>query len=139
MRKLSEAAMEDDELTIECSIVCGESIRFYGSGAMQVNEQAYESLPQRGSGRGRKGAVAELGSTQRSPDVLAELGDRLGSTMNHLELQGSAETPAAVCRTLYRKDAEGDACYECEDMQHQFALTSNVRTAGVTLPSEPSM
>ena len=79
-----------------------------------MNEQAYESLPQRGSGRGRKGAAAELGGHQQSPGFPAELGDRLGSTMNHLELQGSAEGSAAMSRTLYRKDAEGDACYECE-------------------------
>ena len=89
---------------------------------MQVNEQVYESLPQRRSGRGRKGAAAELGGAQQSPGVLAELGDRLGSTMNHLELQGSTESPAAVSRTLYRKDAEGDACYECEDSQHKFCI-----------------
>ena len=108
LRKLSEAAIEEEDLAHGTQHYVGDS---HVPGAIKMNEQAFESLPQRGSGRGRKSTAADA---QQSPGVAAELGDRLGSTMYHLELQGSAEGSAAMSGTLYRKDAEGDACYECE-------------------------
>ena len=80
-----------------------------------MSNETYESLPQRGGGRGRRSAIAqEHPANQSHLDVSA---DRLAAgepPRKEGDLQDYAASPDAKTVGRYRTDAVGDACYECE-------------------------
>ena len=80
-----------------------------------MSDETYESLPQRGGGRGRRSAAAqEHPANQSHVDVSA---DRMAAgepPRKDGDLQDYAASPEARAVGRYRTDAVGDACYECE-------------------------
>ena len=80
-----------------------------------MNNETYESLPQRGGGRGRRSAAAqEHPAIQSHVDVSAARMSAEEPPRKEGNLQDYAASPEAQAVGRYRTDAVGDACYECE-------------------------
>ena len=78
-------------------------------------EHTYESLPQRGSGRGKRASAGKEQDAQRCGlDASQPQAEPIGSPIDTPDVPENAGSSAPVPSRLYRTDAEGDACYECE-------------------------
>jgi len=80
-----------------------------------MSNETYESLPQRGGGRGRRSAAAqEHPAIQSHVDVPADSMAAGEPPREEKDLQDYAAGPEGKAIGRYRTDAVGDACYECE-------------------------
>ena len=82
-----------------------------------MTEQAYDSLPQRAGGRGRRNAAAiahERHAHGRHSETTAGAHNSSVPIKDSEDLKDQCEGPGAGAIGRYRTAAEGDACYECE-------------------------